>query len=50
MLYLAIKNDLLMDEPSSSRPSQPVSGDDPKMEETALGEMVTIKYGTLQIF
>ena len=36
MLYLVIRNDPLMDEPSSSRP---VSGDDPNMEETASGEM-----------
>ena len=33
-----------MDEPSSSRPSQPVSGDDPNMEVTASGEMIMIKY------
>ena len=39
MLYLVIRNDPLMDEPSSSRPSQPVSGDDPNMEVTASGEM-----------
>ena len=48
MLYLVKRNDPLMDEPSSTRPSPPVSGDDPNMEETASGEMVTIKYGTLQ--
>ena len=39
MFYLVIRNDPLMNEPSSSRPSQPVSGDDPNMEETASGEM-----------
>ena len=44
MIYLVKRNNPLMGEPSSSRPSQPVSGDDPNMKETASGEMVMIKY------
>ena len=48
MLYLVIRNDPLMDEPSSSRPSQPVSGDDPNMEVTASGEMFEISMARIE--